>query len=195
MASSPRLRSTCAASISPSVAASSSHCAAPAEWVDRLLALDFAIRRFHLASLVGDLDRPAGGAASLAVSGDHADLQRQEQRNAPLSAEKMAKISTADAPGTGNVFDPAASYADCTAAADKRAPEASIDMGTGYDCSDVKANTKSSLITAEQRKWRDTLVAAMRKQGFVNYFKEWWHFSLPGAGGEAYDFPILPRRP
>ena len=38
-----------------------------------------------------------------------------------------------------------------------------------------------------------SLVAAMRKQGFVNYFREWWHFSLPGAGGEAYDFPILPR--
>jgi D-alanyl-D-alanine dipeptidase len=92
-------------------------------------------------------------------------------------------------------FDPAKTYADCTALVASRAPEGSIDMGTGYDCSDVKANTKSPLITAEQRKWRDTLVVAMRKQGFVNYFREWWHFSLPGAGGEAYDFPILPRRP
>ena len=92
-------------------------------------------------------------------------------------------------------FDPAKSYADCTAAVEQRAPEGSIDMGTGYDCSDVKANTASRLITSEQRKWRSTLVAAMRKQGFVNYFREWWHFSLPGAGGEAYDFPILPRRP
>src|SRR5437868_8015573 len=90
-------------------------------------------------------------------------------------------------------FDPAKSYADCTASVEKRAPEGSIDMGTGYDCSDVKANTGSSLITPEQRKWRSTLVAAMRKQGFVNYFREWWHFSLPGAGGEAYDFAILPR--
>lgn len=92
-------------------------------------------------------------------------------------------------------FDPAKSYADCTAPVDKRAPEGSIDMGTGYDCSDVKANTASPAITPEQRKWRTTLVAAMRKQGFVNYFREWWHFSLPGAGAEAYDFPIVPRRP
>jgi len=37
-------------------------------------------------------------------------------------------------------------------------------------------------------------VAAMATQGFVNYSKEWWHFSLPGAGGAAYDFPIQPRR-
>lgn len=92
-------------------------------------------------------------------------------------------------------FDPGKTYADCTAQVEARAPEASIDMGTGYDCSDVKANTRSSLITAEQRKWRTSLVDAMRKQGFVNYFREWWHFSLPGAGGEAYDFPIVPHRP
>ncbi|MBA7474101.1 D-alanyl-D-alanine dipeptidase [subsurface metagenome] len=92
-------------------------------------------------------------------------------------------------------FDPAKTYADCTAPVEARAPEGSIDMGTGYDCSDLKANTRSSLITAEQRKWRTTLVDAMRKQGFMNYFREWWHFSLPGAGGEAYDFPIVPRRP
>jgi D-alanyl-D-alanine dipeptidase len=92
-------------------------------------------------------------------------------------------------------FDPSKAYADCTASVEARPPEGSIDMGTGYDCADVKAHTRSALITREQRKWRDTLVAAMRKQGFVNYFREWWHFSLPGAGGQAYDFPILPRRP
>jgi zinc D-Ala-D-Ala dipeptidase len=91
-------------------------------------------------------------------------------------------------------FDPTKSYADCTAPVEQRAPEGSIDMGTGYDCSDVKSHTASSAITPGQRKWRSALVGAMRKQGFVNYFREWWHFSLPGAGGEAYDFPILPRR-
>jgi D-alanyl-D-alanine dipeptidase len=34
----------------------------------------------------------------------------------------------------------------------------------------------------------------MARQGFVNYWREWWHFSLPGEGGPAYDFPIEPRR-
>jgi D-alanyl-D-alanine dipeptidase len=86
------------------------------------------------------------------------------------------------------------SYADCTAGADTRAPEGSIDMGTGYDCADLKAHTKAQSITSEQRRWRNLLVAAMAKQGFVNYWKEWWHFSLPGAGGAAYDFPITARR-
>ena len=38
-------------------------------------------------------------------------------------------------------FDPTRAYADCTAPAEARAPEGSVDMGTGYDCSDLKAHT------------------------------------------------------
>jgi zinc D-Ala-D-Ala dipeptidase len=90
-------------------------------------------------------------------------------------------------------FHPEAAYADCTAPEAARAPEASLDMGTGYDCSDPTAHTAASSITPAQRRWRNQLVAAMTAQGFVNYSKEWWHFSLPGAGGAAYDFPIQPR--
>ena len=90
-------------------------------------------------------------------------------------------------------FDLNKPYADCTADVGARAPEASVDMGTGYDCSDVKAHTAARSITSNQRRWRNVLVAAMAKQGFVNYSKEWWHFSLPGAGGPAYDFPITAR--
>jgi zinc D-Ala-D-Ala dipeptidase len=90
-------------------------------------------------------------------------------------------------------FDPDKAYADCTAPASARAPEASVDMGTGYDCSDVRAYTAANSTTSVQRRWRNMLVSAMAKQGFVNYSKEWWHFSLPGAGGPAYDFPITAR--
>ena len=90
-------------------------------------------------------------------------------------------------------FDANKTYAACTAGADNRAPEGSIDMGTGYDCADLKAHTKAGSITLTQRRWRNVLVATMAKQGFVNYWKEWWHFTLPGAGGPAYDFPITAR--
>jgi D-alanyl-D-alanine dipeptidase len=92
-------------------------------------------------------------------------------------------------------FDPRKAYADCTAPVDMRAPEGRVDMGTGYDCADVKAHTAASTITPAQRHRRNELVSVMARQGFVNYPKEWWHFSLPGAGGAAYDFPIEPRRP
>jgi zinc D-Ala-D-Ala dipeptidase len=93
------------------------------------------------------------------------------------------------------VFDSGKAYGDCIANVNLRAPEGSVDMGTGYDCSDVKAHTSAKSITAAQRRWREKLVLLMARRGFVNYSKEWWHFSLPAAGGQAYDFPILaPKR-
>ena len=91
-------------------------------------------------------------------------------------------------------IDPSKTYADCTAPVAARLPEGSVDMGTGYDCTDAKGHTAALSITPDQRAWRKRLVAAMATQGFVNYSKEWWHFSLPGAGGAAYDFTIQPRR-
>jgi D-alanyl-D-alanine dipeptidase len=57
-----------------------------------------------------------------------------------------------------------------------------------------RGHTAAASITPSQRRWRNLLVAAMARQGFVNYLKEGWHFSLPGAGGPAYDFPIKPPR-
>jgi D-alanyl-D-alanine dipeptidase len=90
-------------------------------------------------------------------------------------------------------YDPSKAYADCTAPVEARPPEGSVDMGTGYDCTDVKGHTAAPTVSPDQRAWRKRLVAAMARQGFVNYAKEWWHFSLPGAGGAAYDFPIPPR--
>ncbi|HEY0328894.1 MAG TPA: M15 family metallopeptidase [Rhodopseudomonas sp.] len=95
----------------------------------------------------------------------------------------------------GPAFDPAKAYADCTAPEALRAPEGAVEMGTGYDCSDAKAHTASRAITPRQRQWRDTLNAAMARHGFVNYAKEWWHFSRPGMGDlQAYDFAVPGRR-
>jgi len=90
-------------------------------------------------------------------------------------------------------FDSQADYADCTGPQNRRAPDSSVDMGTGYDCSDEKAHTGSKMISVQQRKWRNTLVTAMARQGFVNYRLEWWHFSLPGKGDAAFNFPVKNR--
>ncbi len=91
-------------------------------------------------------------------------------------------------------FDANKTYADCTAGADNRAPEASIDMGTGYDCFDVKSYGQSSAIAPEQSKWRGVLSSVMRRHGFAGYFREWWHFSYNGSSEpRAYDFAISPR--
>ena len=67
-------------------------------------------------------------------------------------------------------------------------------MGTGFDCFDLRSYGANREISPEQKRWRATLNAAMRRHGFANYFREWWHFSF-GAAAEprAYDFAIGPR--
>ncbi len=68
-------------------------------------------------------------------------------------------------------------------------------MGTSFDCFDVKANTAASGLTEEERANRAILVEAMQAEGFKNYPKEWWHFTLEGEPypDTIFDFPIVPR--
>jgi zinc D-Ala-D-Ala dipeptidase len=89
-------------------------------------------------------------------------------------------------------FDPAAAYGSCAGPVDARAPDDSLDMGTGYDCFDTASHTSSGAVDEEQRRRRATLVNAMRERGFRNYFREWWHFSY-GAPRASYDISISPR--
>jgi len=136
-----------------------------------------AERRFNPAFRKADLFR----LGYIATRSGHSTGAALDLTLVDLTADNSAK------------FDAGKAYADCTAPVEARAPEGSVDMGTGYDCSDVKSHTAAASITPAQRKWRNTLVAAMSRQGFVNYSKEWWHFSLPGVGRQAYDFPIARR--
>jgi D-alanyl-D-alanine dipeptidase len=90
-------------------------------------------------------------------------------------------------------FDPTASYGACTALLAARAPDNSIDMGTGYDCLDPQGHTAAGNISLQQHQNRTMLVVAMRKRGFANYFREWWHFTFGGNAAPHYNVPILPR--
>jgi zinc D-Ala-D-Ala dipeptidase len=180
----------------------------------KLKAIQQDLARRKLSLKMFDCYRPARAVADMVAWSKNGKETAAERRFNPAFGKadlfRLGYIATRSQHSTGAAldltlvdltadnsaaFEPGRTYADCTAAASARTPEASIDMGTGYDCSDVKAHTNSTAITTSQRRWRDELVAIMARQGFVNYSKEWWHFSLPGAGAAAYDFPIEPRRP
>jgi D-alanyl-D-alanine dipeptidase len=72
----------------------------------------------------------------------------------------------------------------------------SLDMGTGFDCFDPKANTDAADLTPEQRRNRELLLDVMGRHGFRNYPKEIWHFTFePEPYPDTYfDFPIEPRQ-
>lgn len=77
----------------------------------------------------------------------------------------------------------------CTAPAAQRARDSTIDMGTTYDCFDPASHTDAEQVSAAARRWRKRLQEAMSREGFRNYSREWWHFSL-GAGSGPFDVPV-----
>ncbi|AQT80026.1 D-alanyl-D-alanine dipeptidase [Mycolicibacterium litorale] len=81
---------------------------------------------------------------------------------------------------------------DCAAPQGIRFPDNSVDMGTGYDCFDTLAHTEDPRIQGEELKNRLLLKDVMAGAGFVNYDKEWWHFTYqPEPYPDTYfDFPI-----
>lgn len=59
------------------------------------------------------------------------------------------------------------------------------DFGSPFDFFDRRSWTKSR-VTTLARAHRDALVALMRRHGFINYPREWWHFTY----GDADNAPI-----
>jgi D-alanyl-D-alanine dipeptidase len=102
----------------------------------------------------------------------------------------LVPLDAAKPPGA-----PPATPTPCTAPAAMREADTSIDMGTGFDCFDVKANTAVQGLSAEQQQNRQELVDAMARHGFKNYEKEWWHYTLENEPypDTVFDFPIEPR--
>ncbi|CAN7212524.1 M15 family metallopeptidase [Knoellia sp. LjRoot47] len=73
-----------------------------------------------------------------------------------------------------------------------RVPDASLDMGTAFDCFDVLSHTANPAITGAARAHRDLLVNVLGAEGFTNLPEEWWHFThkpelFPTT---FFDFPV-----
>lgn len=80
----------------------------------------------------------------------------------------------------------------CMAAQNVRAPDNSIDMGTGFDCLDASAHVFYPNISPSQKQDRMLLRQVMISHGFVPYDKEWWHFTLKNEpfSQQYFNFPV-----
>ena len=66
-----------------------------------------------------------------------------------------------------------------------------IDMGTIFDYFGVESHTFYSNLSKKQKSNRLLLYEVMSNNGFKNYTKEWWHFTLKNEPFQKYfDFPI-----
>ena len=88
----------------------------------------------------------------------------------------VASLGTVTFWPTSAILDP--SLYDCRAPESERYPDNSIDMGTGYDCFDELAHTENQTIGETARRNRERLRSILESTGFVNYDKEWWHYTL-----------------
>lgn len=68
----------------------------------------------------------------------------------------------------------------------------SLDMGSSVDLFDEVSHTASTDISEYARKNRDYLQNVMTKYGFINLYKEWWHFTLKDETfpDTYFNFPI-----
>ena len=74
----------------------------------------------------------------------------------------------------------------------ERSSSAELDMGTPFDYFDALSNTDDPRISEQQKRNRLLLKAAMENHGFVNYDKEWWHYTLKDEPypDTYFDFPV-----
>ena len=80
----------------------------------------------------------------------------------------------------------------CLGPVQDRVPDASLDMGTAFDCFDVLSHTANPEVTGAARANRDLLVGVLATEGFTNLPEEWGHFThkpelFPTT---FFDFPV-----
>jgi D-alanyl-D-alanine dipeptidase len=76
--------------------------------------------------------------------------------------------------------------------ASQRAPDNSLDFGTGYDCFSPLSHPDSQEVSPQQRANRLLLQSLMVQAGFKPLDTEWWHFTLAGEPypDTYFDFPV-----
>ncbi|MGY3199885.1 D-alanyl-D-alanine dipeptidase [Streptomyces sp. TE5632] len=77
-------------------------------------------------------------------------------------------------------------------AKDRRFPDNSVDMDTGYDCFDTLSHTLDPRVQGEQRANRLLLNGTLESLGFVNLAEERWHcaFKPEAHPDTCFDFPV-----
>ncbi len=92
-------------------------------------------------------------------------------------------------------WQPSMGLVPCFAPYDRRFPDNTVDMGTGYDCFDTLSHTLDPRIDGEARRNRLLLKRVLEAAGFSNYPNEWWHYTLDGEPfpNRYFDFPVARR--
>jgi len=185
-------------------------CIVTAQTADALRAVNARLAPQGLKLMVFDCYRPARAVAAFVAWAEGTDerakaefyprVPRSElfQRGYIAARSRHSAGSTVDvtlvpldlaAPRT---LPAGAPPVDCAAPHGTRFDDGGLDMGTGYDCFDVRAHGDNREVGDAAIANRRTLSEAMGAAGFAPYSEEWWHFSLRDEPfpGQVFDFPV-----
>jgi len=89
-------------------------------------------------------------------------------------------------------YSPGDKLVACFAPLHSRYRDNSIDMGTGFDCMDVRSAPFDTVISATAQANRRLLREIMLKYGFYHSETEWWHFTLKEEPypNTYFNFPV-----
>jgi len=174
---------------------------------EALKAVQAELRPMGLSLKVYDCYRPTRAVAAFvdwAKEPDDPQSKLAHYPDLPKSALFPDYIATRSGHSRGATLDltlvpldtsPTGAEASPVACTVAQPSDNSLDMGTGFDCFDPKANTDAPGLTPEQRRNRAMLLEVMSRHGFKNYPKEIWHYTFePEPYPDTFfDFPIEPR--
>ncbi|RTK97233.1 MAG: hypothetical protein EKK64_01960 [Neisseriaceae bacterium] len=89
-------------------------------------------------------------------------------------------------------INPNKKYAECATDAKNRAPDNSLDFGTGFDCFSPIAHPEYQNVSPQVKANRLLLATLMQEAGFKAIDSEWWHFTLKNEPypDTYFDFPV-----
>lgn len=157
--------------------------------VESLQRVEADLRAQGLALRVFDCYRPVRAVAHFVRWAHDLDDQRSKPQYYP-NLDKRALLGDYIAPSSGHSRGATVDLTLLRCDDDGRCT--ALDMGTDFDFFDVRANTDSLLVSAQQRRNRGHLRTAMARHGFGNYPLEWWHYTLAldPAPTTAFDVPV-----
>ncbi|MEP6906975.1 MAG: M15 family metallopeptidase [Pseudoxanthomonas sp.] len=152
-----------------------------------LAAVEQDVREQGFRLKIFDCYRPARAVAHFMRWAEDPNDQRTKARHYPR-LEKPALLNGYIARVSGHSRG---STVDLTLMDCRSGPCVAMDMATEFDFFDVRANTDTPGLSVQQRQNRQRLRQALEQQGFVNYEKEWWHFTYAADPSKAlFDVPI-----
>lgn len=166
---------------------------------DKLLIIQQELEKFNLSLKVYDAYRPHQTVeAFLAWSQDIHDCSQKNLYYPNVDKQNLFSsgyLSKRSAHSRGSTVDLTITSLDTN----QHSPsgfygfyDGSLNMGTGFDYMDEFSHTLNPHINGEARANRLLLLTLMETQGFQNYSKEWWHFTLKDEPYKDtfFDFPI-----